>query len=137
MAGRWKKVYEELGSSAIADRVHLTGYVSDEQLKGLFGAASAYLHPSLYEGFGLTLLEAMAQNCPVVTSNVYSLPEVAGDAAVLVDPGSVDEIAEAIRGICTDSVLAADLAARGKERIKAFSWGDCAAGVMDVYRGVV
>ena len=131
------EVYEELGSSAIADRVHLTGYVSDEQLKGLFGAASAYLHPSFYEGFGLTLLEAMAQNCPVVTSNVYSLPEVAGDAAILVDPTSVDEIAEAIRAVCTDSSLAANLIARGRERIKAFSWGACANGVMNVYRGVL
>ena len=132
-----QKVYEELGSSAIAERVHMTGYVSDEQLKGLFGAASAYLHPSLYEGFGLTLLEAMAQNCPVVTSNVYSLPEVAGNAAILVDPNSVDEIAAAIKSICSNSALAADLAARGRLRIKAFSWDDCAAGVMDVYRGVI
>lgn len=132
-----QKVHKELGSSEIADRVHMTGYVSDEQLKGLFGAASAYLHPSLYEGFGLTLLEAMAQNCPVITSNVYSLPEVAGDAAILVDPASVDEIAEAIRAICTDSFLANDLIARGQKRIQAFSWDDCAAGVMDVYRKVV
>ena len=131
------KVYETLGSSAIAERVHITGYVSDEQLKGLFAAASAYLHPSLYEGFGLTLLEAMAQNCPVVTSNVYSLPEVAGDAAILVDPTSVDEIAEAIRAICTDSFLAQDLAARGRERIKAFSWDACAEGVMKVYQSVL
>ncbi|MFC1775856.1 glycosyltransferase family 4 protein [Pseudomonadota bacterium] len=131
-----EKVYEELGSSAIADRVHLTGYVSDEQLKGLFGAASAYLHPSLYEGFGLTLLEAMAQGCPVVTSNVYSLPEVAGDAALLVDPASVDEIADAIEAVCTNDALAADLAARGRERVKAFSWDDCAKGVIKVYQNL-
>ena len=88
-------------------------------------------------GFGLTVLEAMAQGCPVVTSNVYSLPEVAGDAAILVDPASVDEIADAIEAVCTDSVLAADLAARGLERIKAFSWEACAGGVMDVYRSVL
>ncbi len=132
-----QKVREELGGSAIAERVHMAGYVSDAQLKSLFGTASAYLHPSLYEGFGLTVLEAMAQGCPVVTSNVYSLPEVAGDAAILVDPTSVDEIADAIEAICTDSALAADLAARGRERIKAFSWEACAAGVMDVYRGVL
>ena len=132
-----QKVHEALGNSTIAERVHLAGYVSDEQLKSLFGAASVYLHPSLYEGFGLTVLEAMAQDCPVVTSNVYSLPEIAGDAAILVDPTSVDEIADAIKAVCTDSALAADLAARGRERIKAFSWGACAEGVMDVYRSVL
>ena len=132
-----RKVYEELGRSPVAERVHMTGYVSDEQLKGLFAAASAYLHPSLYEGFGLTLLEAMAQGCPVVTSNVYSLPEVAGDAALLVDPRSVDEIAEAIRAVCKDSGLAADLVARGKERVGQFSWTTCAHGVVDVYRSVL
>ncbi len=131
------EVYETLGSSAIAERVHMTGYVSDEQLKGLFAGASAYLHPSLYEGFGLTVLEAMAQSCPVVTSNVYSLPEVAGDAAVLVDPTSVSEIADAIEGVCMDSALASDLALRGRERIKVFSWDSCAQGVMDVYRQVI
>ena len=132
-----QKVYEALGDSAIADRVHMAGYVSDRQLRSLFAAASVYLHPSLYEGFGLTVLEAMAQGCPVVTSNVYSLPEVAGDAALLVDPTSVAEIADAIEAICTDSALACGLADRGRERIKAFSWQACAAGVMDVYRSVL
>ena len=129
-----QNVYDELGGSTIAGRVHMTGYVSDQQLRSLFAAASAYLHPSLYEGFGLTLLEAMAQDCPVVTSNVYSLPEVAGDAAVLVDPTSVNEIAEAISAISTDTLLAADLVRRGRERLKAFSWNSCASAVMDVYR---
>ena len=130
-------VHSELASSGISDRVHLTGYTTDAQLKGLFAGASVYVHPSLYEGFGLTVLEAMAQGCPVVTSDVYSLPEVAGDAGILVDPTSVSEIADAIEGICIDSAFASDLAARGRERIKAFSWGDCAAGVIDVYRRVI
>lgn len=132
-----QNVHEALGNSTIAERVHLAGYVSNAQLKSLFVAASVYVHPSLYEGFGLTVLEAMAQGCPVVTSNVYSLPEVAGDAAILVDPTSVDEIADAIKAVCTDSALAADLTARGRERIKAFSWGACAKGVMEVYRSVL
>jgi len=127
-------VHEELDGSGIAHRVHLIGYAPDAQLKGLFAAASAYVHPSLYEGFGLTVLEAMAQDCPVVTSNVYSLPEVAGDAALLVDPTSVDEIAGAIEAVCLDDELAADLVGRGRERIKAFSWEDCAQGVISVYQ---
>ena len=132
-----EQVHSELAKSGIADRVHLTGYATDEQLKGLFAGASVYVHPSLYEGFGLTVLEAMAQGCPVVTSNVYSLPEVAGDAGVLIDPTSVDEIADAIEAICSDEVLAADLSIRGQERTKAFSWSECATGVMDVYRKVL
>ncbi len=132
-----QQVHEELDNSGIADRVHLTGYATDEQLKGFFAAASAYVHPSLFEGFGLTVLEAMAQGCPVVTSNVYSLPEVAGDAAVLVDPTSVDEIADAIEAVCIDDALAADLAARGRERVKSFSWDTCAKGVLDVYRSIL
>ena len=132
-----QNVHDELSNSPIAHRVHMTGYVSDEQLKGLFAAASAYLHPSLYEGFGLTLLEAMAQDCPVVTSNIYSLPEVAGDAALLVDPRTVEQIADAIEAVCSNSCLAADLVARGKKRLEAFSWDACARGVMDVYRGVL
>jgi len=128
---------ESFCGGGIADRIHLTGYANDEQLKGLFAAASVYVHPSLYEGFGLTVLEAMAQGCPVVTSNVYSLPEVAGDAAILVDPTSVSAIAEAIESICTDSALASSLTVRGRERIKVFSWETCAAGVLDVYRSVL
>jgi len=132
-----QKVYEALARSPIVERVHMAGYVTDEQLKSLLAAASAYLHPSLFEGFGLTVLEAMAQGCPVVTSNVYSLPEVAGDAALLVDPTSLDEITEAIKAVCTDPALAADLAERGRERVKRFSWNQCAAGVISVYQEVI
>jgi alpha-1,3-rhamnosyl/mannosyltransferase len=78
----------------------------------------------------------MAQGCPVVTSNAYSLPEVAGDAALLVEPTSLDEITEAIKTVCTEPALAADLAERGRVRVKAFSWDQCAAGVMSVYQEV-
>ena len=132
-----KQVHKELDQSGIADRVHLTGYASDDQLKGLFAAASVYVHPSLFEGFGLTVLEAMAQGCPVVTSNVYSLPEVAGDAAVLVDPTSVDEIAAAIEAVCVDGGFASGLVDRGRLRVREFSWEACAAGVLGVYLSVV
>jgi glycosyltransferase involved in cell wall biosynthesis len=132
-----EQVHTELANSGIAERVHFTGYATDAQLKGLFAGASVYVHPSLFEGFGLTVLEAMAQGCPVVTSNVYSLPEVAGDAALLVNPMSVDEIASAIESICVDADVASSLIARGQERIKAFSWPLCATGVMDVYHSVV
>jgi glycosyltransferase involved in cell wall biosynthesis len=79
----------------------------------------------------------MAAGCPVVTSNVSSLPEVAGDAALLVDPYDVDAIAEAIQSVCSDSSLAADLAKRGRTRAGAFTWERCAEQVACIYRNVV
>ena len=123
-------------SSGIADRIHLVGYVSDEQLHALYGAASAYVHPSLLEGFGLTVLEAMAAGCPVVTSNRSSLPEVAGDAAVLVNPLNVDEIAEAIRNVCEDAEFSRELVERGRARAHYFSWSRCATRVAEIYRSI-
>ncbi len=130
-------IREALDQSELADRVHRISYAIDDQLKVLFAGASAYVHPPLFEGLGLTILEAMAQRSPVITSNVYSLPEVAGNAALLVDPTSADEIASAIEAVCTDSALAADLIARGKERVGQFSWASCAVKVLGIYRSVV
>ena len=95
-------VLKELDDGTLRDRVHLLDYVTDEQLRALYRRASLYIHPSLYEGFGLTVLEAMASGVPVITSNTSSLPEVAGDAGLLVDPANDAEIAEAICSICTD-----------------------------------
>lgn len=131
------EAYDLLKSSGIRDRVHFTGYVSDNQLRTLYRAASAYVHPSFYEGFGLTILEAMASGCPVVTSNVFSLPEVAGDAALLVDPANSQEIAQALKSICGSKTLADELAGKGRLRAAEFSWTSCAEKVMDVYESVV
>lgn len=130
-------VQDELRNSPIADRLHPIGYVSDDELRALYAAAGAYVHTSLYEGFGLPILEAMASGCPVITSNISSLPEVAGDAAILVDPNSVDAIAEGIRAVCTDPELAMDLVERGRQRLRQFTWQACAEGVYDVYQSVV
>lgn len=130
------EIFREIGRLDIADRVHTIGYVSDEQLRALYGAASAYVHPSLFEGFGLTILEAMASGCPVVSSNVYSLPEVAGDAAILVDPYDVKAIADGICAVCTDPSFAADLVAKGKTRAATFTWSRCADQVAGVYRTI-
>jgi len=127
---------EEMISTRDRAQVHFVGYVTDEQLRALYGRASVYVHPSLYEGFGLTVLEAMAAGCPVVTSNVYSLPEVAGDAALLVDPRDTEALADAIRRLCTDDELAADLRARGKRRAESYRWDSCASQVVSVYHEV-
>ncbi len=131
------EVFKEINNPAFAHRIHQVGYVSDEQLRTLYALASLYIHPSLYEGFGLTVLEAMAAGCPVVTSNVYSLPEVAGEAALLVDPYKVDEIAEAVLSVCQNYSLAQALIKKGQARAKEFTWDRCAEKVADVYKGVI
>jgi len=96
--------------------------VSDEELVRLYQTALAFVFPSLHEGFGMPLLEAMACGCPVITSNVTSCPEIAGQAAVLIDPRSVDEIAAAMERIAREESLRASLRERGLERVKQFSW---------------
>ncbi|MCP4047427.1 MAG: glycosyltransferase family 4 protein [Gammaproteobacteria bacterium] len=131
------EVYEHLNDPGIKARVHFPGYVTDEQLRALYAQASVYVHPSLYEGFGLTVLEAMAAGCPVVTSNVTSLPEVAGDAALLIDPLDSNALADAIESICCDTALANELVKKGGVRAHSFQWDTCARRVFDIYRSVV
>jgi glycosyltransferase involved in cell wall biosynthesis len=106
--------------------VRLLGYVPDSDLGALYRGAVAFVYPSLYEGFGLPVLEAMACGTPVVTSCVTALPEVAGDAAITVDPYSVGEIADALTLIVRDGSLRAALRERGQARARAFSWEACA-----------
>jgi len=98
------------------------GYVPDDDLAALYPLADLFVFPSLYEGFGIPPLEAMAAGVPVVCSSASSLPEVCGDAAVYFDPGSEDELAEAVRRVLSDPALAADLRARGLRQAAAFSW---------------
>ncbi|MEL6444803.1 MAG: glycosyltransferase family 1 protein [Bacteroidota bacterium] len=123
-------------ASPKAARIVRTGYVSDEQLRALYHAAEAFLYVSLMEGFGLPILEAMASGCPVVTSNCSSMPEVAGDAALLVDPYSVQDIAEAAHSIATQPTLQSDLVRRGRERVALFDWSTCASRTAELYTSV-
>ncbi len=113
-----------------------TGRVTDEQLDALYRGTDAFVYPSLYEGFGLPVLEAMARGVPAIASNTSSLPDVAGDAALLVDPTDVSEIAEALARVLTDRTLAGDLRTRGRERAATFTWGATANATLDVYRHV-
>jgi glycosyltransferase involved in cell wall biosynthesis len=117
--------------------VRFLGFVSDATLAALYRMAAVFVFPSLYEGFGLPPLEAMASGAPVVTSNVSSLPEVVGDAALLIDPLDAGAIAEAIRRILTDTTLREDLIRRGHERVHAFSWERSVARVRQTYFDVV
>jgi len=110
---------------------------SDALLHKLFGTAVAFVYPSLYEGFGFPPLEAMAQSCPVVSSNASCMPEVIGDAAQFFDPSDVPAIGAAIEAVVRSTQRRQELVRRGHERLKAFSWAKCAAETMDVYRSVL
>ncbi|OGO05361.1 MAG: hypothetical protein A2Y73_04860 [Chloroflexi bacterium RBG_13_56_8] len=121
----------------LKDSVRFLGRVPLDDLVALYNAAAVCVYPSLYEGFGLPVLEAMACGCPVITSNVSSLPEVAGEAAILVDPYSVDELANAIQKLLDDESLAGDLRQRGLTRARLFSWERCAKETAAVYHKVL
>jgi len=116
--------------------VRFLGYLPEETLAVMYRLAGVFVFPSLYEGFGLPPLEAMASGTPVVTSNVSSLPEVAGDAAVLVNPYDPAAIAEGIYQVLTDEQLRRGLRQRGLARARQFSWEDSARRVREVYQQV-
>ncbi len=116
--------------------VRFLGFLPDETLAIVYRLAGVFVFPSLYEGFGLPPLEAMASGTPVVTSNVSSLPEVVGDAALLVDPTDPVSIADAMRRVLTDPLLAAELSARGLARARTFSWEQAATRIHDIYQDV-
>jgi len=118
----------------VADRVHLPDWVSESQLEGLYAVAGCLVLPSLMEGGGLPVLEAMRRGVPVACSDRWSLPEVAGDAALLFDPADQDRITDAARRLLTDAELAARLVERGRARAAQFTWRRAAEGTLEVYR---
>jgi glycosyltransferase involved in cell wall biosynthesis len=132
---RSKRLHRELAVRGTG-RVLLTGRVSDQDLDSLFRGADAFVYPSLYEGFGLPVLEAMARGVPTVTSAVSSLPEVAGDAAVLVNPGSVRALAAALEGLLTDPARTERARREGPERASLFTWDRTARMTLEVYEAV-
>lgn len=121
---------------AEAAGARLLGRVSDEELHRLYAGAAAFAYPSLYEGFGLPPLEAMAAGAPVLTSNVSSLPEVTGDAALLVDPLDPAAIADGLRRLLTDSALTDQLRAAGPPRAAGFTWSGYAAQTLEDLRRI-
>ena len=114
-----------LGLDELPENIFLTGFIEDEDLPALYSGASVFVFPSLYEGFGIPPLEAMACGTPVVVSNVTSLPEVCGDAAVYVDPNDVESIADGIRCVLESTSIAEGLKEKGLRRAKNFSWERC------------
>ena len=122
---------------AMRDRIVTTGYVNDDELASLYAGAMVFVYPSLYEGFGLPPLEAMQCGAPVITANTSSLPEVVGDAGVMVDPRDVDALASAMLGLCADSTRRDAVRARSIARAAEFSWERTAAGTIAAYRAAL
>ncbi len=138
IAGVWDRRYPEaqrrVEALRLHDRVVFLGPVTEADLPALYSRAKLFVFPSLYEGFGLPVLEAMACGTPVVCSEVSSLPEVAGDAALLVNPLNVDALAEAISRVCTDRPLADELRRRGLAQASRFAWEQTAHRTLAIYR---
>lgn len=130
-------ILAEVNRLQLEQAVRFLGRVPLKDLVGLYNAASSFVYPSLYEGFGLPVLEAMACACPVITSNVSSLPEVAADAAIMVDPYNVQDLVDAMTRIWTDPAYARELRERGIKQSKLFSWERCARETLSVYKQVL
>jgi glycosyltransferase involved in cell wall biosynthesis len=125
-----------VGDLGLAEDVVMTGYIDDLALRWLYQNCYAMVYPSLFEGFGLPVLEAMSLGAPVISSNVTSMPEIAGDAALLVNPLDDGDISSAMLNLARDSGLRASLIERGKERAKAFTWENAARIILECYRSL-
>jgi len=124
-------------SPYFGSRIIMPGYVSNEQKNALYSNALAFVFPSIYEGFGLPVLEAMVRGCPVITSNTSSLPEVAGDAAILIDPYDTEQLAHEMERIITSDSLRESLKQKGFARAKMFSWDKTAEMTENVYKSAL
>lgn len=135
----WKssEAYRLVVKADATQRVRFLSYVSLDELAMLYRNARLFVYPSLYEGFGIPLLEAFSSGCPVVASNVTSIPEVAGNAAFYVDPNSQDEIAEAIFRLLHDDELRISLSASGHKRAEQFSWRETARKTLSIYESCI
>jgi glycosyltransferase involved in cell wall biosynthesis len=127
---------ERAANSPAAGRIQIAGYLAPHELRQLYARASIFAFPSLDEGFGIPVLEAMAHEIPVVTSNCSALPEVAGDAALLVNPLDSSEIAHALTRLTSDCGLRRELAKRGRQRAGNYSWQRAVAATYSVYREI-
>ncbi len=128
------EIHETRQRLNLGDRLRFTGYVEAEALPAWYSAADLFVYPSLYEGFGLPPLEAMACGTAVIASDVSSLPEVIGDASLSVPPTDEAALADAMRRVLGDAALRADLRARGLERARRFCWERTAALTVAAYR---
>ena len=131
---QYDSIFKEVSILNMHNNVIFTGYIDAADSPVLMKGATLFVFPSLYEGFGMPPLEAMACGTPVVTSNVASLPEVVGDAALLVDPYSVEAIAGAMERLIMDESLRSEVSQKGLARAKLYTWENSASIIMDVYK---
>jgi glycosyltransferase involved in cell wall biosynthesis len=127
-------IYSRVRKLNLQDDVTFTGYVPEEDLPILYNMALAFVYPSLYEGFGLPPLEAMACGVPVITSKASSLPEVVSDAGILIDPSNVDELSDAIFRVVSSKELRESLSDKGIKQASLFTWEKCARETLAVYK---
>ncbi len=130
----YKEILEKIQRAPFSQDIIFTDFVDDQDLPFLFSGAEMFLYPSLYEGFGLPVLEAMACGTPVIASNLSSLPEITGEAGILVDPLNVEEIALAMEKLSGDRKLQEELQKKGLERAKLFSWEKAAQETKELYQ---
>lgn len=133
---RDRGIFATIESSPWNSHIHHLDYLSDELIALFYSKAEAFVYPSFYEGFGLPVLEAMTLGTPVITSNTSSLPEVAGDAALFVDPYDPEQLADVILNVLTDSQLRQKLIKQGKERASQFSWQKTAEQTLKIYKSL-
>jgi glycosyltransferase involved in cell wall biosynthesis len=135
IVGKKGWLYEEIlaapGKFEVSDRVRFLDFVSDEDLPSIYRNAECFVLPSLYEGFGLPVLEAMKYGCPVIASNVSSLPEAGGDAALYIDPGDINDVVQKIEKLLTDKKLREEMIEKGYNQIKKFSWEKAAKQTLE------
>jgi len=140
--GHWQTFLDLLdkelsGTKDYEDKIIKTGYVDDEDLAALYSASEMFIYPSVYEGFGMPVLEAMQCGCACITSNVTSIPEVIGDAGIQVDPKSDEEMIEAYKKMYYDKNFQHQCREKALERSKTFSWGKCTNIIVDTIKKVV
>ncbi|GFE71284.1 glycosyltransferase family 1 protein [Chroococcus sp. FPU101] len=134
---RYESIFAAINNSPYQQDIHHLDYLSDDEVAAFYSQADVFAYPSIYEGFGLPVLEAMTLNTPVVTSNTSSLPEVVGDAAILIDPQDPLQIAEAILQVISNTHLRQSLIEKGKKRVKLFSWEKTAQETLKAYRTIL
>jgi glycosyltransferase involved in cell wall biosynthesis len=128
-----EKLLQELKQESLMDRIIFPGYIPYPQIPLMYNAATLFLYPSLRESFGLPILEAMACGTPVITSDTSSMPEIAGDAAKIIDPFNHLELADAIRSLLNNKLARENYIVKGLERAKEFTWKSSAEKLVDIY----
>ena len=134
---KWEPIFREIERPNLKDRVHWVGYVSDQERVSFYNAADFLAYPSWYEGFGMPLLEAMQCGCPVITSRVSSMPEVVGEAGLLIDPHRVEDLQGAMLRLAHEPELREKLRTAGFEQAKKFSWETSARITLEVFEKVM